>query len=87
MAKSPFSTAGGGDADSKPHAMAARKHGGRVEEREIREDGGSAVEATKKEAKGKSIGFVEGEDSKPRLDRKCGGAAKRAKGGKVRGRK
>jgi hypothetical protein len=68
MANSPFSTAGGGNADAKPHDFAARKCGGAVKNRA---EGGSA---TLKEAKGKkSIGFVEGEDAKPRLDRKRGG--------------
>lgn len=73
MAKSPFSTAGGGDADSSPHNMAARKHGGRVSKCA---DGGDVM----KEAKGKkSIGFVEGEDAPERLDRKRGGKAGKGK--------
>jgi hypothetical protein len=73
MAKSPFSTAGGGNADARPHEYAARKCGGAVKGRA---EGGSA---TLKEAKGRSIGFVEGEDAKPRLDRKRGGKAPRGR--------
>ena len=75
MAKSPFSTAGGGNSDAKPHELAARKNGGGIKHRA---KGGDAESATMKEA--------EGEDAKPRLDRKCGGAAKHAKGGAVSGR-
>jgi hypothetical protein len=76
MEKSPFSTAGGGGSDSNPHGCAARKRGGRVK----CEDGGSTMAETKKEASGKkSIGFVDGEDAKPRLDRKRGGGAKRGR--------
>jgi hypothetical protein len=87
MAKSPFSTAGGGNSDAKPHNVAARKHGGAVHHAgKHHKDGGDAEKATLKEAEGKkSIGFVEGEDTKRRLDRKGGGCA-RKHGGPVKHR-
>src|SRR5208282_906478 len=82
MAKSPFSSAGGGDADTHPHSTAARKHGGAVKHRA---EGGSMDAETMKEAKGKkSIGDIDkdGENVKPRLDRKNGGGCGRKDGGK-----
>jgi hypothetical protein len=82
MAKSsPFSSAGGGNADTNPHSTAARKNGGSV----CRSEGGSA---TLREAKSGSIGRVpgDGEDVKPRLDRKRGGKAACKNGGSPRGR-
>jgi hypothetical protein len=73
MAKSPYSSAGGGSADTSPHDFAARKSGGAC-----RANGGSAVERAAKDKR--SPGIIEGEkggDATPRLDRKRGGKAKR----------
>jgi hypothetical protein len=61
MAKSPFSTAGGGNADTSPHSYAARARGGRVD---IAESDSSTVKA----AKSKS--------TKPPFARACGGSTK-----------
>lgn len=64
MAKSPFSSAGGGSADTSPYSM-ARARGGRC-----KADGGSALaEATDGR---KSIGQIDGATSK----RKRGGSVK-----------
>ena len=91
MAKSPFSTAGGGSSDARPHEFAARKHGGAVKaphhKGHHRAEGGKMVSGTMKEAKGHTVGTVEGEDVKPRLDRKAGGKAHCARGGKAEARK
>jgi hypothetical protein len=70
---SPFSSAGGGNADTSPYST-ARARGGSVK----RCSTGGPVE---KEAKEHSIGFVEGEaPSKHRGDRKNGGKTKNTKG-------
>ena len=69
MAKSPFSSAGGGSADTSPYST-ARARGGSVK-------AGNGEKNVIKEAQGKSLGFVEGEGpSKKRLDRKRGGSCK-----------
>lgn len=73
---SPFSSAGGGNADTNPMGMAARKNGGA-----LKKPGGTLKEAESK----KSIGFVDGEDAPARLDRKRGGKA--GKGASNRGRR
>lgn len=64
MAKSPFSSAGGGSADSSPYSM-ARARGGRC-----KADGGAAVKAEAR--KGGNLGQIDGATSK----RKRGGSVK-----------
>jgi hypothetical protein len=65
MAKSPFSSAGGGNADTSPHSTAARKSGGACHSK-----GGAAKKG--------SPGIIpgDGDTISPRLDRKRGGKAK-----------
>lgn len=81
MAKSPYSSAGGGNSDTNPHEFAARKRGGACYA-----NGGpanAAHSAVEREAKSrKSPGIIEGEkgeDAPHRLDRKRGGAAHKGK--------
>ncbi len=64
MAKSPFSTFGGGNADTSPHSYAARKDGGRL-------NAGPRADGAEKK-----VDAGDEEDVRPRLDRKSGGAAK-----------
>jgi hypothetical protein len=63
MAKSPYSSAGGGSADKNPHEFTARKGGGACRA------GGGAMDASTR-AKG-SPGIIDGEKG-----RKSGGSAK-----------
>ena len=76
MAKSPFSSAGGGSADTSPYSE-CRKNGGRLN-----------LKAAPFEGDEKKIASGDDEDARPRLDRKSGGCA-RKRGGRapVKGKK
>ena len=68
MAKSPFSTFGGGNADTSPHSYAARKDGGRLNA------------GTRADGAEKKVDAGDEEDVRPRLDRKMGGCAHKSGG-------
>ena len=77
MAKSPFSSAGGGNADTSPYSE-ARKNGGRLNLKPGAKPGNSS----------KIVSEGDDEDALPRLDRKAGGCARKSGGkAKAKGKK
>jgi hypothetical protein len=71
---------------SRARHHTAKKHGGKSSIGKHRSSGGQAETGNPsvlEEAKGHTIGTIHGDGAPARMDRKCGGKAKRASGGKV----